>query len=260
MLQERNRKLVIIAYVVGVVFILAALAVRWNTSLTSEGKLGVLPLIYSIIAIISVSYLFRLALTLSDTKAFKDYVDLKVSEGRTTLLEEIRIENEKKKESVDEIDDSEEKAKELIPTGNFKTIEKLGKKILVNIANEMNLVQAILYLGDAKAIEFNFSVGYALESNKEVPGFKLGEGLHGETAKNQEIIVVNDIPENYFMIESGLGKSQPGNLYIVPILSDKKTIAIIELASFIEIGDKNLKILQKASELISKKIKQIVKA
>lgn len=260
MLEEKNRKKIFITFVVGVIFILATLAVRWNAYSDSKEKLGALPLIYTIISIASISYLFRLAYILSDTKAFNNYLDLKVSEARAELLEEIRNEEEKKKNKETEVDDVPEIAKKLIPSGNFKNIDTIAKKILVNLANEMNLVQGVFYVVDDNAENYNFCVGYALESNNTVESFKLGENLSGEAAKTQEIMVVNEIPENYFMIESGLGKAEPGHLCIVPIVSDKETIAVIELASFTKLGDKNFRILEQAGELISKKIKQIVKA
>mgnify|MGYP001824916615 CR=1 FL=1 len=46
------------------------------------------------------------------------------------------------------------------------------------------------------------------------------------------MVNITSIPEGYLQVESGLGSSSPDNLLIIPLLLNKETIGIIELASF----------------------------
>jgi hypothetical protein len=260
MLEEKNRKIIAIMFIVGVVFILATITACWNAFIMDKDKLGVLPLLYAVLAIASISYLFRLAYKISDIENFNNYVEQKIAESRAKLIEEIKIEEENKKKDNIKVDDIPEKAKALIPIGKFKNIESFGKKLLVSLANGFNLVQGIMYIVNNDTDEFYFTVGYALPEGIKPASFKTGENLNGETAKSQELMIINDIPENYFTVESGLGESQPKHLFIIPIVADKKTIAVIEMASFAGLSEKKIRILDQAREIISTKISLILKA
>lgn len=60
----------------------------------------------------------------------------------------------------------------------------------------------------------------------------MDEGLPGQVAVSGDLINISDIPGDYFMIESGLGKGKPASLIIFPVKHENKVIAIIELSSF----------------------------
>lgn len=260
MLKENYRLKLIISFAIGAIFILLTLTVYWNVSAIVKENLGYLPLLFTVIAIAAVSNLFRIAFKLSDYEKINELIATKVSEGKATLLKELKEKDEKKNINETIIDNTEEIAKQLVPSGNFKNPDSFGKKLLINIANELNLVQGILYLAKEKTKDFTFCSGYALTDDNTPGDFKIGENLNGEVAKNKVIMMVNEIPVEYFNIESGLGQAKPGFLCIVPVLFENKTTAIIELASFTELSESNIKLLERIAELSSTKIKQIVKA
>lgn len=60
---------------------------------------------------------------------------------------------------------------------------------------------------------------------------QFGEGLIGTVAIDQTTIHLNQIPEDYLEIESGLGNSSPNNLLILPLLTDNGLLGIIEIAA-----------------------------
>lgn len=64
--------------------------------------------------------------------------------------------------------------------------------------------------------------------------FLLGETLAGQCALTKNVIKLNDLPTDYLRIQSGLGEKKPEFLFIVPVLFEKDTIGVIELASFKE--------------------------
>ena len=74
---------------------------------------------------------------------------------------------------------------------------------------------------------------YAFNKRKRVSNrFALGEGLVGQCALEKKTILVNDVPEDYVEISSGLGSAPPRNIAVLPILFEGKIRGVIELASF----------------------------
>lgn len=61
--------------------------------------------------------------------------------------------------------------------------------------------------------------------------FRLGEGLVGQAALENRMIMLTDIPENYIQITSGIGKAAPSSIIIKPVEFEGEVIAVIELAS-----------------------------
>jgi two-component system chemotaxis sensor kinase CheA len=62
-------------------------------------------------------------------------------------------------------------------------------------------------------------------------GFQMGEGLIGQCALENRSITLNEIPDGYVPITSGLGKTPPRQIIVLPIVFEKKVLAVMELAS-----------------------------
>jgi hypothetical protein len=69
-------------------------------------------------------------------------------------------------------------------------------------------------------------------SSHEPYEFKSGEGLTGQAARNQQLLVISQIPEDYMEVYSGLGKALPSYLAIVPLIHKGHTIALIECTGY----------------------------
>ena len=82
----------------------------------------------------------------------------------------------------------------------------------------------------------------------------LGEGLIGQSAANGNTLYVDDVPEGYVKIVSGLGSASPKYLLIVPMKSQDQVLGIIELASFTPINEDQRKFVEEAAQLIAEKI------
>ncbi|MER6218147.1 HAMP domain-containing protein, partial [Streptomyces sp. NPDC001674] len=61
--------------------------------------------------------------------------------------------------------------------------------------------------------------------------FALGESLVGQAARSRRTIATDEVPADY-VISSGLGRTTPGSLMILPIVVDDQVLGVIELASF----------------------------
>lgn len=115
---------------------------------------------------------------------------------------------------------------------NERAISNYGEKLLQNIADQEHIVQGLFYLKHHDTQEFQVKSTYAFYSEGEADSFSPGEGLHGQVAQNREILKIDEVPENYVKVYSGLGKGLPRQILMVPIVKDAETIAMLELASF----------------------------
>jgi len=107
--------------------------------------------------------------------------------------------------------------------------------VLAAICNKMEVGQGAIYLTkenkDQRTAELYTS--YALHiPETETLSFAFGEGLIGQVAVEGSTLNIDDIPENYVNIVSGLGSASPKHLLVTPLTKNKKIVGVIELASF----------------------------
>jgi CheY-like chemotaxis protein/signal transduction histidine kinase/HAMP domain-containing protein len=62
--------------------------------------------------------------------------------------------------------------------------------------------------------------------------FRLGDGLVGQAALADELVVVDDLPAGYLKVRSGLGESDPPCLLLLPLVHLGKARGVLELALF----------------------------
>jgi signal transduction histidine kinase/HAMP domain-containing protein/CheY-like chemotaxis protein len=61
--------------------------------------------------------------------------------------------------------------------------------------------------------------------------FRLGQSLVGQAARSRRTIAVDDLPADYVSIGSGLGRTAPASLILLPIVVEDQVLGVIELAS-----------------------------
>jgi hypothetical protein len=108
--------------------------------------------------------------------------------------------------------------------------EQLGKLLLKNLAREVEIMSGIFYR-EIKG-EFIVEATYAMAGSTEPYTFKSGEGLSGQVARNQQLMVLTSLPEGHLEVYSGLGKAPPAYLAIVPLIHKGKTIAVLECSGY----------------------------
>lgn len=89
------------------------------------------------------------------------------------------------------------------------------------------------------------------ETSDLVATFQVGDGLLGQAVKESRQLSVNDVPENYLIVGSALGKSKPRYLFIAPLSFDKETFAVLELGFFQPMKQGTIELLSKVSESIA---------
>ena len=229
----------------------------WNKGLKAHLAFGIWPVIFLILSLIAASGFMVLYLGATDTKKLHAIIQEKVTDERSKLLAEL----EKKKEpEAAEQEKSDIDVQKIIPSGNFKTEESFANKLLANLSNNAQVSIGIYYHFDNKSKKFRYLTGFAFTGKNPPADFKPGENLNGQVAESKQLMILKNVPESYFTIESGLGKSKPRNIVIAPIVNNNRTIAIIEIATFIEADTRLEKMINEVCLLSAKKLEQINKS
>ncbi|MDM8546058.1 response regulator [Candidatus Venteria ishoeyi] len=84
--------------------------------------------------------------------------------------------------------------------------------------------------GTETEVCFQLIASYAYSQRKTLANhFKLGESLVGQAALEQQTIVIKEPPADYIQIQSGLGKTTPGNILVIPFIYENNVKGVIEL-------------------------------
>jgi signal transduction histidine kinase/HAMP domain-containing protein/CheY-like chemotaxis protein len=101
--------------------------------------------------------------------------------------------------------------------------------------------------------------GYGLRADKDAPiQYRIGQSLIGQVAKSRRPIVVNDIPQGYIKISSGLGEASPANLAIMPVLFEDQVLGVVELASFTKFTSIQIAFLEQLAETLGISVNALI--
>jgi putative methionine-R-sulfoxide reductase with GAF domain len=97
--------------------------------------------------------------------------------------------------------------------------------------------------------------GYALNiGESKVLRYEFGEGLVGQVAATGNHLYIDDVPEGYITILSGLGNASPKYLLLIPVKVKEKVAGVIEIASFTRVTEDQKKFVEESAQLIGEKI------
>lgn len=126
------------------------------------------------------------------------------------------------------------------------------EKVLSSLCMKIDVSQGIVYSvkkeKNKRYIELFAAFAYNLPESDTVQ-YEFGEGLAGQVAKEGKKININDIPEGYITIISGLGASSPNHLAILPIKENDEVVKVVEIASFNEISKADEKLITEVLKL-----------
>jgi HAMP domain-containing protein/signal transduction histidine kinase/CheY-like chemotaxis protein len=88
--------------------------------------------------------------------------------------------------------------------------------------------------------------------------FRLGQSLVGQAARGRRTIAVDEMPADYVAITSGLGRTAPVNLVVLPIVVEDQVLGVIELASVHHFTDIHRDFLEQLMETIGVNVNTII--
>lgn len=136
-------------------------------------------------------------------------------------------------------------------------LKGLSDEILRKLVKYTTSNQGGIYLLNESGNEsyLTLTACYAYNRKKYIDSkFEPGEGLIGQVFIEKERAYLNEIPEDYITISSGLGEARPSNVVIIPLKTNEAVVGILELASFDEYKNHQLEFLDKVSENIASTI------
>jgi signal transduction histidine kinase/HAMP domain-containing protein/CheY-like chemotaxis protein len=106
-------------------------------------------------------------------------------------------------------------------------------------------------LEDKSTQVFNLIASYGYTARKNLSNtYKLKESLIGQCAFEKKRILLNEVPENFIHIASGMGNAPARNAVVLPVLFEGEIKAVIELASFKTFSENHLTFLDQLMDSI----------
>jgi len=140
---------------------------------------------------------------------------------------------------------------------NAKSTNDIFHQGLQAIGKVLQVGQGAIYQvakkNDQSTVNFIDGYAFTLEEGKTIQ-FDLGDGLIGQVAADGKIMHIDEVPEGYINIISGLGSSSPRYLLIVPVKKENDVLGVIELASFSSFDSARQKFAEQAAQLLADKL------
>jgi putative methionine-R-sulfoxide reductase with GAF domain len=125
------------------------------------------------------------------------------------------------------------------------------------ICKQLEAGQGALYLIkdiDGKR-KLELQSGYALNvAESAVITFEVGEGLIGQAAATGRTVYLDDVPDGYIKVISGLGSASPRYLLMASLKQGDRVIGTLEIASFSPLDEHQRKFVEDAATLIADKV------
>jgi CheY-like chemotaxis protein/HAMP domain-containing protein/GAF domain-containing protein len=134
-----------------------------------------------------------------------------------------------------------------------KDLESVSRLIMSELTPLVSAHHGAFFMmdSDAGASMLKLVASYAYRARKHVGNrFALGEGLVGQVAIEKQPILLQNVPDDYIQITSGLGEAPPRNIIVLPVLFEGDVKAVIELASFLPFSQIHQTFLDQLTESI----------
>lgn len=135
------------------------------------------------------------------------------------------------------------------------TLEEMAYQIIEVLVRYIKANQCGFYLieGEEEGDKhFRLMACYAYDRRKfSSQRLEWGDGLIGACAKEGVTTRLDQVPEGYLRITSGLGEATPQNLLLVPIKQDESVFGVLEIASFKTFEDYAVEFTERVASTIA---------
>lgn len=138
-----------------------------------------------------------------------------------------------------------------------KNVKEILHAGLHAICKQLEAGQGAVYLlkdAEGKRI-LELETGYALTIGEStVIAYAVGEGLIGQAAASAKTLYLDDVPEGYIKIISGLGSASARFLLITAIKQNDRVLGVMEIASFTPLNENQRKFVEESAQLVADKM------
>ncbi|HEY1021937.1 MAG TPA: ATP-binding protein, partial [Flavisolibacter sp.] len=127
-----------------------------------------------------------------------------------------------------------------------KEIATLGQDALNVLVPYLECESGLFYAANESFLRYE--AGYAVSNLAAVPKeVAFGETLIGQAAVTKSPLVLENVPDAFLQIRSGLGASQPRHTLVMPLFADGVVEGVLELSSLNRISDVKVEFLREAA-------------
>ncbi len=126
-----------------------------------------------------------------------------------------------------------------------QALAPLGRSSLDFLAHYLGVAVAALYVReDTGSLRRIAAYGFSKDNEDRPQSFYSAEGLIGQAALENRVLQLDDLPDSYLTISSGLGQAAPRHVLIVPVAHDGEVNGVAELAFLRELGKRDLEFVK----------------
>ena len=147
-------------------------------------------------------------------------------------------------------------------SSNKENYVQLSKVVLSALIKYMNAQLGTLYIinkedGDNNYLELVADYGMSKEAKEQNMQVPPEVGLLGAAYKENQIQLIENVPENYYKIASGMGKASPRNIIICPLSTDDDKYGVLEIASLNKFKVIEIEFIEKVANSIANTINNV---
>ncbi|WP_285734410.1 HAMP domain-containing protein [Nocardiopsis sp. ATB16-24] len=141
-----------------------------------------------------------------------------------------------------------------------RDLRELARLIMTEVTPLIGAQHGVCYLPEDQDDQENFLfyAGFGFDPEDARRRVRSGVGLVGEALAQQVEQEVSNIPAGYVKVGSALGEAPPRNLYILPIVSEERSLGAIEFASYDEFREIHKSFLRQLVNLLGTTINTIL--
>jgi signal transduction histidine kinase/HAMP domain-containing protein len=133
-------------------------------------------------------------------------------------------------------------------------LELLSSSVVAEVAAYLNAKVGALYvMSDThEGHELRLQGSYAFTVRKNLATrFRLGEGLVGQAALEKKQILLQNVPEDYVRVVSGLGDTTPRNICVTPFVFEGSVRGVLEMGTLEPLSGLDLTYLEAAMGIVA---------
>ncbi|MGX2958427.1 response regulator [Peribacillus sp. JNUCC 23] len=209
-------------------------------------------------AFILLFIVIRQVITIFENESLVRQLKIRTEELEMTQLELIELKNIAEKQSW-----IKTKIAEIATMhSGIADLNSLANLFISKVTPMVEGSYGVFYIKNEEGTERLFQKVAAYAYNQQNIGaesFRLGEGLVGQCALENRMILLDRVPENYIKITSGVGKASPSAILIIPVKFEGEVLAVIELASFKSFNTEEQMLLKELMDNLGVNINSILR-
>lgn len=132
-----------------------------------------------------------------------------------------------------------------------QSLAPLGRSALDFLAHYLGVAVAALYVReDSGQLQRISTYGFSKSNEDKQQSFYSAEGLVGQAATDKRLLQLDDLPENYLTVTSGLGHAAPRHVLIVPVTHEGQVKGVAELGFLRELGKRDIEFVKLIADSI----------